>query len=102
MRACNSYARTSQYMLKTYTAACPLSFRSLYIITQNVDRVANVIVGGDRAVTCRRANQVALGHDPGVVLFCLAAIGGALAGPMARQRSETTQVSVKNVILREF
>jgi hypothetical protein len=97
MRVCNRFARTTWYRLKTWGSSYALSFYSLFIRTQYVDRVANVVVGGDRAVTCRRANQVALGYVPGVVMFCLAAMGGALAVPTARQRSETTQVSVMNL-----
>lgn len=64
--------------------------------------MANVVVGGDQAVTCRRANQVALGYVPGVVMFCLAGIAVELAVPIVRQRSETTQVSLINIFLREL
>jgi len=62
--------------------------------TQYVDRVANVILGGDRAVSCRRANQVALGYVPGVVMFNLAGSEATLAVPIVRQRSATTHVTV--------
>lgn len=59
-------------------------FRSLFVIPQHLDRVANVVVGGVRAVTCRRASQFPLEHVPGVVLFNLAGNSTAFAVPIVR------------------
>jgi hypothetical protein len=59
----------------------------------STDRVANVVVGGDRAVTCCRANHVALEYVPGVVVFDLAGSDAAFAVPIVCQRSAATQAS---------